>query len=74
MSDPYEDLACSIEGLREDLESITRTTYGPSALFNTKGDHDIFRDLLEELKKLRAEIVELTGAVFSLHPEYRGDE
>jgi hypothetical protein len=66
MSDPYEDLACNIEGLREDLQSITRTTYGPSALFNTKGDHDIFRDLLEELKKLRAEIVELTGAVFSL--------
>lgn len=74
MSDPYEDLACSIEGLREDLHSITRTTYGPGALFNTQGEHDIFRDLLEELKKLRAEIVELTGAVFSLHPEYRGDE
>jgi hypothetical protein len=74
MSDPYKDLACSIEGLREDLHSMTRTTYGPSALFNTQGEHDIFRDLLEELKKLRAEIVELTGAVFSLHPEYRGDE
>lgn len=41
---------------------------------NIEGEHDIFRDLLEELKKLRAEIVELTGAIFSLHPDYRGDE
>ena len=39
------------------LESISR---------NNKSDHDILRDLLEELKKLRCEIVELTGAVFSL--------
>jgi len=66
MSDPYEDLACSIEGLREDLRDITRKHSTPSLLPGDFGEHDIFRVLLDELKKLRAEIVELTGAVFSL--------
>jgi hypothetical protein len=74
MSDPYEDLACSIEGLREDLSDITRTKPLLSVFPGQTGEHDIFRDLLEELKQLRAEIVELTGAIFSLHPDYRGDE
>ena len=73
MADPYEDLACSIEGLREDLADLTRTKSLPSILPGDTGEHDIFRDLLDELKSLRAEIVELTGAIFSLHPDYRGD-
>ena len=66
MSDPYEDLACSIEGLREDLQDLTRVQELPlSGLLDTTGEHGIFRALLEELKCLRAEIVELTGAIYS---------
>lgn len=67
MSDPYEDLACSIEGLREDLRDLTRVRDPPRvALFDHAGEHGIFRELLEELRCLRAEIVELTGAIFSI--------
>ena len=70
MSDPYDDLACSIEGLREDLQDLTRVRDTPlSGLLDTNGEHGIFRALLEELRCLRAEIVELTGAIFS-----QGDE
>lgn len=67
MSDPYDDLACSIEGLREDLQDLTRVRELPlTGLFDTNSEHGIFRAILEELKMLRAEITELTGAIFSM--------
>jgi hypothetical protein len=64
--DPYEELAGSIESLKEDMQNIFSSAEPkPLGLF-TVDRHDILRVLAKNIEELRKEIVELTGAIWEL--------
>lgn len=66
MEDPYEELAGSIESLKEDMENIFSSAEPkPLGLF-TVDRHDVLRVLAKNIEELRKEIVELTGAIWEL--------
>lgn len=64
--DPYEELAGSIDSLKDDLKDIFSSEEPkPIGLFSVS-QHDILRVLTKNIEELRNEIVELTGAIWEL--------